>query len=291
MNPKQILQHIAYRSAYAILYAISLLPMTLLYAMGSITYFLAYYIIGYRKEVVIQNIARSFPEKRYGEVRAIVKKFYTCFVAYFAEIIKSISVSAEVLDKKIIFENQELIDQYIASGRNVIACLGHCGNWEMLNFMPYKMHHDLYAVYKPLKSATMNKLMIKLRSRFGMKLIPDRAVIRHILSKDSRAATYLFLADQCPQTKEEKYRFTFLNQETYIFSGMEKLARTSRSAVIYLHITQLSKGRYKIACVPICSEAASMPDGEITQRYVDLLTENIKEEPYGWLWTHRRWKR
>ncbi|MFC6101364.1 lysophospholipid acyltransferase family protein [Olivibacter domesticus] len=291
MNLKQILQHIAYRSVYAILYAVSLLPMALLYAMGSITYFLTYYIISYRKEVVIQNITRSFPDKRYGEIHAIVKKFYACFIAYFAEIIKSTSVSAAVLDKKLVFENLDLIDQYINSGRNVIACLGHCGNWEMLNFMSYKMRHEIYAVYKPLKSATMNKLMIRLRSRFGMKLIPDRTVIRHVLSKNSDPAVYLFLADQCPQIKEEKYKFTLLNQETYFFSGMEKLARTGRTAVIYLHITQLSKGNYKIACIPVSSKAESTNDGEITQKYVDLLTENIKEEPYGWLWTHKRWKR
>lgn len=290
MNPKQILQQIAYKSAYASLYIISLLPMTFLYALGSITYFLAYYIIGYRKEVVIQNISRAFPDKRYGEVHAIVKKFYACFTAYFAEIIKSISVSAEVLDKKIVFENQELIDQYIASGRDVIACLGHCGNWEMLNFMPFKMQYDIYAVYKPLRSTTMNKLMIRFRSRFGMKLLPDKAIVRQILAKSSGPAVYLFLADQCPPVKEEKFRFTFLHQDTYVFSGMEKLARTSRSAVIYLHITQLSKGHYKITCLPICSEASTTSEGEITQKYISLLTENIKEEPYGWLWTHRRWK-
>jgi len=133
--------------------------------------------------------------------------------------------------------------------------------------------------------------MIKLRSRFGMKLIRDREVVRHILSKNSNPAVYLFLADQSPRIQEEKYRFTLLNQETYFFSGMEKLARTGRSAVVYLHITQVSKGNYKITCMPICSKAGSMKEGEITQKYIDLLTENIKEEPYGWLWTHKRWKR
>lgn len=291
MKMKQALQAVAYKSVYIVAYALSLLPMTFLYAMASFTFFLAYYVIGYRKTVVIQNIARSFPDKRYGEIHAIVKKFYACFVSYFAEIIKSVSAPAEVLDKKIIFENLELIEQYKNSGRNVIACLGHCGNWEMLNFMPYKIRHEMYAVYKPLKSATMNRLMIKLRSRFGMKLISDKAVIRHILSKNSSPAVYLFLADQCPSTKMEKYRFTLLNQETYVFSGMEKLARIARTAVIYLHITQLSKGSYKIVCLPVCSKAESMNDGEITQKYIDLLTENIKEEPYGWLWTHKRWKR
>jgi KDO2-lipid IV(A) lauroyltransferase len=288
---KQALQIIAYRSVYGVAYVVSLTPMAFLYAMASLAFFLAYHIIGYRKAVVIQNISSSFTNMKYGKIRCNVKKFYVCFTAYFAEILKSISIPAEVLDKKIIFENLELIDKHINNGRNVIACLGHCGNWEMLNFMPYKLRHDMYAVYKPLRSGAINKLMIKLRSRFGMKLIPDKSVIRHILTQKSSAAVYLFLADQCPRIKEDKYKFKLLNQEAYIFSGMEKLARISQSAVIYLNITQKSKGNYKITCIPICSEAESINEGEITRRYVDLLTENIKEEPYGWLWTHKRWKR
>ena len=291
MAMKLVFQTFAYRSVYVVAYVLSLLPMTILYAIASLSFSLLYYIVGYRKAVVIQNVARSFPDKRYGEVQAIVKKFYACFVNYFAEIIKGISVPAEILHRRIKFENLELIDRHINARRNVILCLGHCGNWEILNFMPYKMQHDIYAVYKPLKSVTMNRLMVKLRSRFGMKLIPDNAIIRHMLTKKLNPAVYLFLSDQCPRTQEEKYRFTFLNQETYMFAGMEKLARKGRAAVVYLHITQLSKGNYKIVCVPVCSKAESINDGEITQNYIDLLTENINEEPYGWLWTHKRWKR
>lgn len=288
---KQVIQTIASRSVYAIAYTLSLMPTAFLYAIASFLFFLAYYMIGYRKEVVIQNISRSFPDKRYGEIHCIVKKFYQCFTAYFAEIIKSISAPAEELDTKIIFENLELIDRHVNAGQNVIACLGHCGNWEMLNFMPCKLRHDMYAVYKPLRSGIMDRLMTKFRSRFGMKLIPDESVIRYILTQKSSPAVYLFLADQCPRIKEEKYKFKFLNQETYVFSGMEKLARRSRSAVIYLHITQQSKGNYKVRCLPICSGAESMNEGEITRKYIAMLTENIQEEPYGWLWTHQRWKR
>lgn len=288
---KKILSVIAYKSAYGIIYSVSLIPMSLLYGFSSFMYFFTYHVFGYRKAVVIQNISRSFPEKKYGEVRDIVRKFYACFTAYFAEVIKSISISPQKLDKKLTFVNLELINDHICRGKNVIVCLGHCGNWEMLNFMPYKLTCDMHAVYKPLKSKTVNQLMIKLRSRFGMKLIPDKAVVRHILTKKESSSVYLFLTDQCPRTKEEKYRFDLLNQTSYHFSGMEKLARISKSPVVYLHITQLSKGDYKIACMPVCSEPESTDEGEITRKYVDLLTENIKEEPSGWLWTHKRWKR
>jgi KDO2-lipid IV(A) lauroyltransferase len=248
---KQILQLIAYRSTYGVTYAVSLIPTVFLCMQWHLLFFFfAYYLIGYRRIVVDQNVSRSFSDKRYGEIRCIVKAFYVCFIAYFVEMIKSISAPAKVLDKKITFENLELIDRPINTGQNVIVCLGHYGNWEMLNFMPYKLHYDIYAVYKPLRSGIMNRLMIKLRSRFGMKLIPGKSVVRHILTQKPSPAVYLFLADQCPLIKEEKYKFTLLNQETYVFSGMEKLAHISRSAVVYLHIVQLSKGNYKI--IPKC---------------------------------------
>jgi KDO2-lipid IV(A) lauroyltransferase len=288
---KKFLSVIAYRSVYGIIYSISLIPMSLLYGFSSLMYVFVYHLLGYRKAVVIQNISRSFPEKRYGEVRDVVRKFYVCFTAYFAEVVKTISISPQKLDQKLTFVNLALIDEHIRSGKNVIVCLGHCGNWEMLNFMPYKLSYDMYAVYKPLKSKTVNQLMIQLRSRFGMKLITHKTVVRHILTKKESSSVYLFLADQCPRRKEEKYRFDLLNQTSYHFSGMEKLARLSRSAVVYLHITQSSKGNYKIACVPVCAEPASTDEGEITRKYVDLLTENIKAAPSGWLWTHKRWKR
>lgn len=291
MKMKQAIQTVTYRTVYALTYTVSLLPMLFLYTMASFSFFLVYYLPGYRRSVVTQNISRSFPGMRYGEIQAVSKEFYTCFTAYFAEIIKAVSTSVNVLDKKITFENLGLIDQYINSGKNVIACMGHCGNWEMLNFMPYKIEHEVYAVYKPLKSKIINRLMIRLRTRFGMKLIANKSIVRHILSKKTSPAIYLFLTDQSPKTKEKKYKFTLLNQETYIFSGMEKLARASQSAVVYLHITQLSKGNYKISFLPVCSSAELTKEGEITQKYVELLTKNIKEKPYSWLWTHKRWKR
>jgi KDO2-lipid IV(A) lauroyltransferase len=265
--------------------------MSALYSLSSFVCFLVCHVAGYRKSVVIQNITRSFPDKNYEEVRSIMKKFYNCFSNYFAEIIKGISVPIEKLKTKVSFENMEIIDTLINGGRNVIACLGHCGNWEMLNMLPCKLSHDVYAIYKPLKVKTINELMIKIRSRFGIKLIPDHSVVRHILSGKIRSSVYLFLSDQCPQIKDDKYRFVFLNQETYLFSGMEKLARKTDSAVVYLHLTQISKGNYKVKCLPVCSAAGVTDEGQITKKYVELLTENIKEQPYSWLWTHKRWKK
>lgn len=291
MTVKRALEDFGYRSAYGLAYVLSLAPMSLLYGIATLAFILAYYMPGYRKAVAVQNVARSFPDMRYGEVICIVRKFYSCFTAYLAEIVKSISAPAKVLGKRIVFENTELISAHLNAGTNVIVCLGHCGNWEMLSLMPYRLGLDMYAVYKPLRSQAMNKLMIKLRSRFGMKLIPDKQVTRHILSRGPAPGVYLFLADQCPSIGDDKMRLELLGQPTYVISGMERLARQSGSAVVFLHVTQLSKGYYKVRCLPICAQAQCTNKGEITRKYISLLENNILAEPYGWLWTHKRWKR
>jgi KDO2-lipid IV(A) lauroyltransferase len=290
-NAGKILRNIVFKCVYGIVYAASLLPMCVLYALAAFAGFIVCHVGGYRKIVVVQNIARAFPEKRYGEIRSITKKFYSCFSAYFAEIIKSISISESEMEKTVTYENTEAITGLVNSGRNVIVCLGHCGNWEMLNYLPAKLQCDVYAVYMPLRAKVFDELMKKFRSRFGIKLIADTSVVRHILLQEAGSpSVYLFLSDQCPRTKEDKYRFVFMNQETYLFSGMERLARKTNSAVIYFHITQQTQGRYHVKCIPLCTEAKLPCESEITRRYVDLLTENIREQPYGWLWSHKRWK-
>jgi KDO2-lipid IV(A) lauroyltransferase len=288
---KKIVSSIVCRGTYGVLYCVSLVPMPLLYGLSSLMYVLAYHIVGYRKEVVIQNISRAFPEKNYAEVRQVVKRFYAGFTASFAEMIKSISIRPGMLDEKLIFIGLERLTGLVEDGKNVIACLGHCGNWEVLNYMPQKLGCDTYAVYKPLKSETANRLMIRLRSRFGMKPIEDRSVVRHMLAKNALPGVYLFLADQCPTIKDEQYRFELLNQPAYHFSGMEKLARKTGSAVVYLYILPGEvKGRYLIVCAPLIADAGTTREGEITRKYVENLTENIQEAPHGWLWSHRRWK-
>ena len=74
-----------------------------------------------------------------------------------------------------------------------------------------------------------------------MKLIPYKQVTRHILAGGPAPAVYLFLADQCPSIGDDKVRLELLGQPTYVISGMERLARQSGPAVVFLHVTQRSK--------------------------------------------------
>src|SRR5689334_16286881 len=80
-----------YYLIYGFLYAISLLPLRLLYLVSDFFYFLIYYVLGYRKKIVLQNLSIAFPEKSAAEKLRIAKKFYRNFTDTFIETIKFIS--------------------------------------------------------------------------------------------------------------------------------------------------------------------------------------------------------
>jgi len=140
---------IAYRELFLFIFLVSLLPMKILYAISSFTYIFVYHLFSYRKAVVIQNFSRSFPNKKYSEIECFVKEFYRSFTDHFAEIIKTISISREKQSEKVKVINPEIISALISQDKNVFALIGHCGNWEMLNILPYILQTDTFGLSQP----------------------------------------------------------------------------------------------------------------------------------------------
>ena len=275
---------------YQVVRLFGMLPMPLLYGISHLAYLLMFHLFAYRKMVVIQNISRSFPDKKYGEVKQIVKGFYRSFCDNMAEILKSVSASPLQQKAKIELVDFERIRRQIGLGRHVIASMGHCGNWEILNIIPFILGIKAYAIYKPLSTKCMDSLFLKIRSRFGMHLLTDKSVARHLMTNEN-PSLYFILADQCPAGVDETPRIPFLHQSTRVFRGVEKLARKTNAGVFYLHVVRTSRGQYRVECKEITTNASRTDEEEITRHYLRLLEQNIHEYPAGWLWSHKRWKR
>ena len=265
--------------------------MRVLYWVSDIIYIFILYIFPYRKSVVVQNLSRSFPEKRYPEIESIMKKFYRSFCDNLLEALKTVSISPSKQAAKVTLIHPEVITQHVDSGRNVIIGMGHCGNWEVLTIMSHIFNkYDCYSTYKPLRRKVIDRLFLRTRSRFGMGLVPSKSIIRHFIA-NKKPSIYFFIADQCPRNIEEKYSFELLHQKTYMFSGIEKLSIATDSVVTYIQVTKEGRNKYRVECKEITSQPKLTAEREITQKYTHLLEQNIKAQPYSWLWSHRRWKR
>lgn len=266
------------------LYLVSLLPMGLLYLLSDLAFLIGYYVIGYRKAVVIDNLKRSFPEKTEDEIKELSKKFTRHLFSIFAEMLKSCSASKKFLQKRITINNIELINRYYDEDKNVVLVMGHYGNWELLNILPIYMKHPTYAIYKKQRSEILNQLGVRVRNRFGMNLLPSKESVHFILRNKANPSTYLFIADQYPAGKVTKY-YTFLNQPTTAFAGADKISKSIGAAVVYLEIMPTERRGYT------CLSFTDIPPAEdVTGSFLKLLEKTILKAPQYWLWSHRRWK-
>src|SRR5215211_5128423 len=89
-----------YYLLFGFLYLLSLLPLRVLYLLSDFAYFIIYHVAGYRKKVVLQNLAIAFPEKGEEERLRIARKFYRNFTDNFIETIKFISAGKPFFQKR-----------------------------------------------------------------------------------------------------------------------------------------------------------------------------------------------
>lgn len=264
-------------------YPVSLLPLRALYVVSDCAYFVGYYIVGYRNSIIVQNLTRSFPQKKYREIQLISRGFTRHFFDICAEWVKLVSSSNKNLAKRITFKDIELLKHYSDAGQNVILVMGHFGNWEYLNLLSNYVQQPVYAVYKQLSNPVINNVSARLRTRFGVRLLESREASKFVLMNRANPSFYIFIADQSPPSQSRDC-YIFLNQPTKVFSGVEKLAKATDSAVVYVEIMPSKRGRYTISFKPISSHVS------VTPLFLNELEQSIIHSPSHWLWSHRRWK-
>lgn len=273
------MSHFFHYCIYTLVYTISLLPLKVLYFFANILYVLGWKIIGYRKNIIIQNLTRSFPLLKYDEINHVANRYAMHLCNLIVEWIKSFSESKESLLSRISVRSKPLAD--MDKNSDIFLLVGHFGNWELLNIIPLFDSRPVFAVYKKQTSQVADFLSKKMRCRFGLNLIESKEAGRFILSNKT-SSIYIFIADQSPALSS-KQQFKFLNQQTLAFEGPERLARKKKAQIVYTEILFQKQGEYAISFKEIKSE-------HIIRSFFSNLEISIVKNPFYWLWSHRRWK-
>jgi len=283
---------IGYYLLRALTWLIYSLPTMVVYFFSDLLYVVFFYLIRYRRGVVDQNLANSFPEKTKKERNQIAAKFYHHLCDCFLETLYFDRISNKRVLERVKFLNPELANNYMDKGMPVIILMGHYNNWECFNNWGLHSNHRSYAIYKKLRNKAFEKFYIHLRSRFGSVPL-ERALTFRQLMDDSKAGIpglSLFLIDQSPRVFDIQYWTTFLNQETAVIVGPEKVARKLNAAVLFGNTRKTKRGFYEVELVLVTDNAKQCPKFEITEKSTRLLEKLIVENPEYWLWSHRKWK-
>jgi KDO2-lipid IV(A) lauroyltransferase len=277
---------------YVFNYFITLLPLRVLYLVSDFFYFVFYYLVGYRRQVVATNLRNAFPEESEAALRQTERLFYRHLCDLFVETMKVTHMSAKQIARRFRFRDMTLLDRLYAEERDVLAFCGHYNNWEWLSSMPLFTRYRSMSIYKPLKDRYFDQFILKLRTRFGVNASPMQQILRDLISlkKKNVLTVSAFMADQTPPPDENNYWTAFLNQDTCFYRGPERIARMLDMAVIFCYIIKVRRGYYEVETKLITEHPKEETPDSITKNYVEMLEKVIREKPEYWLWSHRRWK-
>jgi Kdo2-lipid IVA lauroyltransferase/acyltransferase len=271
----------------------SKLPFFVLYGISNFAYFIIYRVIKYRKNVVMENLSHSFPEKTDEEITQIAKKFYKHIADLFIEFLKGYSISKDEINERVKIVNLEVVRKYTDNNQSVIIVTGHISNWEWLLHPLNLSGIPMDIVYQKLSSPLFDKLTLFIRSRFTITpLIEKQDTLRKTVDRKDVTRALVLGSDQSPQNWKTAYWTTFLNQDSGFFTGTERIARKYDYPVIFSEMRRIKRGYYEIEFTEIAipSEYQDLPMGEITERFVRILDKSIHKFPSDYLWSHRRWK-
>ena len=277
--------------SYGLLYLISLLPFSVLYFLSDGLYYLLYAIIGYRKQVVRDNLRRSFPTKTEQE-RLVIEKTYFRFLAdNLIESLKSFSMSKKSFQKRFHLKNPEVITQFTDKKQSILLAMSHYANWEwsapgLTSVLAVKT----ILVYKPLSNKSAEKVINGIRAKYGALMVPMKQSIRTIIEHQGETTITFMVSDQTPSARDNMHFVDFLNQPTAVFKGLEKIAKLTKSPIVYMHVERIKRGYYQAEFSVLEANPLATAEDEITEKYNKKLENIIIANPAYWLWSHKRWK-
>ena len=270
---------------------LSRLPISILYGISDVLYFLMRYVIRYRKQVILENLRLSFPEKSETDIQRIMHGFYHNLADIVVETIKTPAMTADELRARVRVTNPDLVRAYFRAGKVVIGTASHQGNWEWFAQAVQVHGIPVDIVYKPLSSPFSAKLLYTIRSHFGGNVVSTHNLPRHMVANKNNPRLIELGSDQVPDIPEQAYWTDFLHRDSPFYPGSERLARRQNLPVIYMDIVRLRRGYYEATFRPLAEPPYDdLPLGMIMERYRDMLETTIRNQPANWLWSHRRWK-
>ncbi|MBN1117727.1 MAG: lysophospholipid acyltransferase family protein [Bacteroidales bacterium] len=274
------------------LWLISILPLSVLFVFSYGLSKLLFYVIRYRRKVVFTNLRNSFPEKSEKEIRKIAKRFYLHLCDSIFEALHLVIMDPEEVKKRYKPVNTELMEDLYARGIDVVALSSHYANWEWACSAWIQLPYRTIGIYKPLSNKVFDRFMIHLRSRYGSPVVAMKNTLRELVEsrKNKELFAVYLVGDQRPMKREIHYWTKFLNQDTPMILGPEKLAKKLDLALVFIDVKQVKRGYYELEYHLLTDKPNELNDFEITERYARLVEAQIRRTPGLYLWSHKRWK-
>ena len=282
------------------------LPLKFHYFWGKGFARLAGDVLKYRRDVVTVNLSRSFPERKYKDIKKLTRSFYDHLGEVFAE---TVWLGGCRGDKERFFQGIRIdidglegLTEDFRKG-SVMILNGHFGNWELIGGYMQALcdhsgvmtEHDVAVVYRALHNEFSEEFFRRNRTAVQTPAfegyVESRVAMRYVLRHRDQRKIYVFPTDQSPYgTAIARHMLEFLHQPTQVMLGGATLAEKFGMPVWYLGADRTERGAVRLSLQRICEPVDGLRPEAVMERFYALLEADICRNPANYLWSHKRWK-
>ena len=271
--------------------AIGRVPLPIMYALAGLLAFVMRDLLRYRVAVACKNLREALPEIDAASRRRILRRHYSTLAQVLFELPRVAVMSAAELAERVRLPDMPLLRTELAQGRPLLVLSGHQCNWEwLLQAMALQVGVPFMAAYKPPHSRRADRMMLQLRSRFGVAMVPGKRLLRELLRRRGTVHTVGMVADQMPTSSAGRVWLQFFGRNTAFFPGPAEIARAGNYSSWFLALRRVRRGYYEARFERVAEVDEHLDVTAFTARYAARVEALVRAHPEDWAWTHRRWK-
>lgn len=194
----------------------------------------------------------------------------------------------ERLDEWIqVVHNEALLQEYLNDPAGLLVLLPHMGNWELFNVF-YRRYGQMTALYQPPRQGYMQKVMQKVRVRYGNHMVPTtRAGLKQLYKTLSTGQTAVILPDQVPATGQFA---PFFGQPALTDVLASRLLRKTGAKALGVAMVRNDEGLFEVHI--LAPHASIYEANEITSigAVNDLIQTCAEISPKQYQWEYKRFR-
>lgn len=248
-------------------------------------------ILGFRREVTLENIRRAYPNESNDFHKRLLSGSYANLGRVFAEMLYLRFASPKKIRNGLIFTNPEVFPNVVRTGQGVVIVSAHLANWEWMALAgPLYLNTIFSIVIKNNPVGVTERFLQRMRRKTGNVMI-NSADVRLMFRTLQDGGCVALLGDQAAPGGSAPVRF--LGTDVSAFEGPARLALRTRSPLLFAKCVR-EHGAYTLEFIEVpfedLTEDTPQTVQALTQRHTALLDAAIREHPEQWVWQHRRWK-
>ena len=249
-------------------------------------------VLRHHRADALAALHRSLPERTDDARRRLLDAVYRNLAVNYVEILRLAGGAPDDLEQLVIFEGEEIIRDALRRGQGVLVLTAHLGNFDLLAMFSAQRGYPLTIVSKEIKNRTVNRLWMRLRERYGVKIVLSHNSLRACLKALKNDGLLGFILDQ-NRPHDQGVFVTFFGRPACTTPGLAFISAVARAPVVPAFIHRTADGRHHLRVYPALDPP---PDRGIdslrraTQQYTTIIEQEIRRHPEEWTWIHRRWK-